>query len=407
MLYSRHLLQSTTRGATASRVHQPANVLRAHFATARNSKAENSSTSSTIPGAQQEFVKTRFEPPDPECGDPEHPPWKSRVKLISAEDFEMRPRAGSNEEFESLHDARIVLSWLTKQDRDNIYQDYLNMMEEMRAKENVTSHDYIVRVIAQKYNMKIIRAAAIIELEHNEHRIRAEEPDRKLHYDVQAYVDKKIQEHIKAAYEEYDEISPGEFVEQPYTMLKDKTSKVTPISDIHNIDGLYEKTLVREREEAQHQLDTRRYIEDFDERTRNVSMSKDCERLVEKANEDTEMFGVDRYNDRWRYVAHIIDTKEEKKLLKARKQFKKSKRNGNTVVSHKGKVRPATISEEKEVAWGKWKVTHHSHEWAYRNAKSSWLEKITKGKTDAWGRCDPSPEDLIKTERRIDSDAPI
>jgi len=346
----------------------------------------------------QSFVKQRFEPPDLECADPDQPPWKSRAKVISAEDFENRPRAGPYTEFESLHDARLVLSWLKQEDRDKIYQDYLDMMEEMQKEEGVTSHEYVVRIISQKYNMRSGRTAAIIELEHNEQRIRAEHPEIKLNYDVQKHIDEKMTSFIKDVYDAYGEIPPEKFTEQPYTQLKDRSSRVTPVDDIYDVDTLYKKNQDKERADAQTKLDRRKYIIDFDENSRNVSIGKECASLVEQANKNTNIYGDDRYSERWKYVANIINTKAEKKLLSDWRSGKKIKRKSNTIVAEGGKVRAATIAEEKQVPYGKWKVAHNQIEYTLRGAKQAWIEKVTKGKKDGWGRANKLPETMLSDE---------
>ena len=342
----------------------------------------------------QGFVKHRFEPPDLECADPNQPPWKSHAKIISAEEFANRPRAGPSEEFESLHDARVVLSWLTDSESNQIYQDYLDMMTDMSKEEKVTSHEYIVRVIAQKYNLRTARVAAIIQLQHNEQRIRADQPERQLNYDVQKYVDEKISANIREVYAAYGEIPPGKFTEQPYTQLKDISSRMTPVDDIHDVDTLYNKVKEVERQKAQLKLDKTKYIEDFDEAQRNTSMDHDCRKLMSQAEDNAEIFGQDRYNDRWRYVAHVIDTKEEKNLLAEWKNGKKIKRKSNLIVAEGSKVRAATIAEEKQVALGKWKVAHNQTEYTLRGAKKAWLEKEMKGKHDGWGKVDPLPKSM-------------
>ena len=342
----------------------------------------------------QGFVKHRFEPPDLECADPGQPPWKSLAKVISAEDFANRPRAGPSEEFESLHDARVVLSWLTQSNKDQIYQDYIDMMNDMKKEEGVTSHEYVIHVIAQKYNLQTARIAAIIQLEHNEQRIKSEQPERQLNYDLQKYADDKISQNIKDAYGAYGELPPGKFTEHPYTQLKDTSSRMTPVDDIHDVDTLYGKVKDSERRKTQLKLDNTKFVEDFDETKRNTSMSHDCSKIMNQAKDNANIYGKDRYNNRWRYVAHVIDTKEEKKLLSDWKNGKKIKRKSNLIVATGSDVRAATIAEEKQVAWGKWKIPHNQTEYTVRGVKTAWLEKMENGKHDAWGKVDPLPKTM-------------
>ena len=332
----------------------------------------------------QSFVKHRFEPPDLECADPDQPRWKSKAKVISAEDFENRPRAGFGDEFDSLYDARVVVSWLDEKMAKGIYGEYCTLMEGMQKSEAVTSHEYVVHVIAQKYNIRAARVAAVVALQHEEEQIRAK-GEVELFDDVQAYVDKKAKEHIKAAYEHYEEVAPGVFTEQPYTDLKDFSSKMTPVDDVHDIDTLYKKTQEKELIKAQEAMDKRMYTVDVDEDKKATSMSSKCKTLVDNANNNIEKFG-DRYNKRWKYVAHIIDSKEEKRALATLRQGKKSKTKPNTIVSEGDLVRPGTLAEEKQVAWGRWKLRNNSVEYTLRDTKRAWVDKVSKGKHEGWGK---------------------
>ena len=113
------------------------------------------------------------------------PPWReSRAEIISAEDFANRPRVTFSESFLTMHDAMAVLSWQSQEEKDGMYKLYIDMMmsiadqgkdvknEDWGVLSTNTSHEYIVRVVAQRYNVTTSRAAGVIQLQHNEEQLK-------------------------------------------------------------------------------------------------------------------------------------------------------------------------------------------------------------------------------------------
>lgn len=67
-----------------------------------------------------------------------------------------------------------------------------------------TSHEYVIRVVAQKYNVTTSRAAGVIQLQHNEEQFK-KDPKFKVRHDVQAHVDAMVREQIRECYQSYGE----------------------------------------------------------------------------------------------------------------------------------------------------------------------------------------------------------
>lgn len=249
------------------------------------------------PNHQQDFVKVRLEPGqwDEDRTDPTfRPKWKSKVSIMSAEDFAARPKAGFGEEFASLHDSMTVLSWLTQADREAIYQLYCELMHEMSNNDRgVTSHEYAMRVIAQKFNLTPARVAGIVQLEHEEDRIRKEHPDRKIHYKLQEFVDAKMKEHIADAYRTFGETPPDAFVEDPvgatgYGNPDLRVHATAKAEDLFDVDDLLRKSVIRESDEAQLAIDNHVYIEDVDYDKQDVKVNGECRALMQAKNAAAE-----------------------------------------------------------------------------------------------------------------------
>mmetsp|Transcript_12947 Transcript_12947/g.27419 ORF Transcript_12947/g.27419 Transcript_12947/m.27419 type:complete len:611 (+) Transcript_12947:173-2005(+) len=249
------------------------------------------------PNHRQDFVKVRLEPGqwDEDRTDPTfRPKWKSKASIISAEDFAARPKAGFGEEFASLHDSMTVLSWLTQADREAIYQMYCELMHQMsNSDRGATSHEYAMRVIAQKFNLTPARVAGIVQLEHEEDRIRKEHPDRKIHYKLQEFVDAKMKEHIADAYRTFGETPPDAFVEDPvgatgYGNPDLRVHATAKAEDLFDMDDLLRKSVIRERDEAQLAIDNHVYIEDVDNDKQDVKVNAECRALMQAKNAATE-----------------------------------------------------------------------------------------------------------------------
>jgi hypothetical protein len=54
-----------------------------------------------------------------------------------------------------MQDAMVVLSYLNDATQKEIYSLYLSMMLSTEKEHGRTSHEYVMRVIAQKYNIDV------------------------------------------------------------------------------------------------------------------------------------------------------------------------------------------------------------------------------------------------------------
>jgi hypothetical protein len=354
----------------------------------------------------QEFVKTQFEPGewDPFGKDPLFkPPFKSRAKIMSAEDYAKAPLVGFEEEVDSLRDAMVTLTWLDANDTDKIYEAYLEIMSKSTGK--TTSHEYVMRLIAQRFNLTSQRVAAIVELAHREDQHRKN--GKKIYYDAQAYVDAKIKEHIRTAYSEFGELDPQEFVEDPMgvTGMGDPdtlTGSMIDISDVIDVDAHLEATLIREQKDARVKIDGHIYKEDVDDNQFHVKISAEAQKLLNTAKSFTNSEDSQRpgglnpapgshpRRDRWKYAALTVNTRDAKKNRK-KSYYRKKEISDDIMVEQDGELRLATIAEVKETCW---KPKRNFQEFSFSGVKAAWLERSLRGETGGWGRQQaPEPEE--------------
>ncbi|KAL7544114.1 hypothetical protein ACHAXR_013556 [Thalassiosira sp. AJA248-18] len=243
------------------------------------------------------------------------PPWRSpRAEIISAEDYANRPRVTFSESFATMHDAMAVLSWMTQKDKDGMYNLYLDMMTAIAGKsENKggqkqkdgnkdvmddewsvlstnTSHEYVVRVVAQQYNVTTSRAAGVIQLQHNEEQLK-KDPNFTVNHKLQADVDAKVRENIRQIYQSYREKDPLQFTEDPVASTgrigREDTGSPAFVaaSELTDVDALLKKTRRAEIEAAEVRIAKHVYVEDVDERTRKVKLDKEANRLLKMGKE--------------------------------------------------------------------------------------------------------------------------
>ena len=356
---------------------------------------------------KQDFVKVKLEPGewDTQKTDPIHkPPWKNKARTISAEDYANRPRAGFDEEFASPHDAMLVLSWLDRANQEKIYHSYLNFMKTMSEKETATSHEYVMRVLAQKYNISSSRVAAVVQLLHNEDQIRRNHPEQKIYYETQDYVDARIAEHIANCYDAFKQPAPtAPFIEDPMAVtglgdIDRNEAGTMEAGDELDVDDLLEKAMIREQREMRLWIDSHVYVEDVDEDTVKVKTTGDCQKLMkaqEKLKEKSPGTrpealrplpenGQGKVRPRWKYMAETINTRE----LGPKKKYYRP-RNGktikNAIVEQDGNLRVASVKEVKNTCW---KPERNLMEFTFNGVKQAWLERTLEGKTEGWGHVD-------------------
>ena len=341
-----------------------------------------------------------------------------RSNLISAEDFANRPPVGFDGEFGSYQDAMISLSWMDQKTSKAIYDTYVNMMVMTQQKFQTTSHEYVVRVIAEKYQITTTRAAGIIQLQHAEVQMQQNHPEL-LCPDQANHAEETILQNIRDAYKSENLQAPGggrggrmPFVEDPVGIHgrgePDETSRRwAKADDIYDMEQKLVRANQKDAERARILIDNHVYKEDDDERQQLVKTDASSQRLL-KAQEalkskSTELNsnpitnipypetnGKGEKRDRWKYVAQVVNTRKLKK-----KQHEQGRRRGgttsytnnhlgNTLVEQNGKLRIATVAEAKETAWKPTRT--RSNEYLYEGVKTAWLEKTLHDKTNVWGR---------------------
>ena len=381
------------------------------------------------PGESDPLSKIKRKPRDPIY----RPRWNNKAQIISAEDFNARPKVSFNEQFDSMHDAMVVLSWLDEGKRQDVYQSYLHLMVEQEKEFKTTSHEYIMRVIGEKFNLTAVRVAAIVQNCHDEEQ--AAKDGRTVNEKMAKYVDTKIKEHIDNAYMAYGEVNPNEFVETPTGVagIGSSSGEVVRVEDLYDLDDLIKKAVTREKGEAQLLIDEKVYIEDVDDGTVDSNVNNECLKLVEKAkdfdvlkkdlarnvddkvefslpdngsieDEDGNKTDTER-RQRWKYVAQTINVREQKKLgNKSRRgaKLKKKQKKDNTLVEEDGETRVASIAEVSQTAW---KPERDESEFIYKGVKTAWLNRQLKGEKYGWGRVPDSMKVKQEVAEEPDSSA--
>jgi hypothetical protein len=365
---------------------------------------------------KQPFVTAKLEPGewDAKRRDPYYRPTPPRNKLISAEDFANRPPVGFEGEFSSFEDSMIVLSWLDSKTCRQIYLLYTDMMlKTEQAYPGRTSHEYVCRVLAQKFQITPWRAAGVVQLQHNEEQMRRNHPE--LLCEEQAkYAEETILRNIRDAYRAEQATPPNQasggsvdssqpYVEDPVGIHglgePDETSSSwVATDDIYDLEAKLQRVNVRDEELARILIDEHVYKKDVDESTLDVKTDGAAKRLLKHAarvrsqQEDetrateipypeTNAQGVRR--PRWKYVAKVVNTRAMRK--KGRRITSYTNNNmENTIVEHEGTLRVATVAEAKQVAWRPTRTK--SKEYLYEGVKKAWLERTIQGKTGVWGQ---------------------
>jgi hypothetical protein len=307
------------------------------------------------------------------------PPWKNpRAEIISAEDFANRPRVTFSESFLTMHDAMAMESWMSQSDKDGMYKLYLDMMmatagqqqSSGRSKINNkqgensitsesswgvlstnTSHEYVILVVAQKYNVTTSRAAGVIQLQHNEEQLK-KDPTFTVNHALQSFMDNKMRDHIREVYQSYGEKDPLQFVENPVASTgrtgrgEDTTSEnLVTASELVDVDALLKKTRMQEIEKARTRIANHVYVEDVDDRTRLVPIDQEVKRLMkmdkklkglnEKANDEEEANGdgVDNGSEKKSSQSHanIMSKKIRLKIPKGASPFPDNNRGFNAI----------------------------------------------------------------------------
>lgn len=384
-----------------------------------NKNNDDTSAEETIKNNKQPFVKYKLEPGEWDINrrDPYHRPKPPRNKLTSAEDFANRPPVGFDNEFSTYEDSMIALSWLDSKTCKSIYSLYMDMMVRHQTEHpGRTSHEYVCRVLAQRFQINTWRAAGVVQLQHAEEQMRRNNPE--LLCDDQAqWAENTILKNIQDAYKSQRALPPnrgrgGEqqaFVEDPVGIHglgepDEISSSWTTTDDIYDMETKLQKANMRDEELAKILIDGHIYKEDVDESTVQVRTDGVAKRLIKaqqkqkeenkKQSKDdkvttvegipnTENNGQGNKRPRWKYVAQVVNTRAMRKKGKKITSYANNNME-NTLVEEDGTLRVATVEEAKKAAWKPTRT--RGNEYIYEGVKKDWLKKTIKGSTDVWGR---------------------
>ena len=380
--------------------------------TARSTEAENDGgDGSSGSDVRQPFVKYKIEPGEWDLNrtDPYHKPKPPRNKLISAEDFANRPPVGFENEFSTYEDSMIALSWLDATTCKQIYSTYVDMMvRHQTAYPGRTSHEYVCRVLAQRFQITTWRAAGVVQLQHAEEQMRRNNPELLCEEQAQ-WAEDTIMKNISDAYKSERAHPPNRghggqhqpFVEDPVGIHglgeADETSNSWVVTDdIFDMETKLRKANARDDELAQVMIEEHVYREDVDENTLPVRTDGVAKRLIkaqkaqqkEVEKEDTsisfpETNGQGKKRPRWKYVAKIVNTRANRRKGKRLTSYSNNNMS-NTLVEEDGSLRVATVEEAKKVAWKPTRTK--GNEYIYEGVRKAWLDKTIHGNTEVWGK---------------------
>ncbi|KAL7570129.1 hypothetical protein ACA910_019972 [Epithemia clementina (nom. ined.)] len=375
-------------------------------------------------GHPQKFVKVSIQPGEWDEYNFENPLYRPvyqhRSKILSKEDFRNRPKVGFSVHFNSPVDAMMNVTWMTHDQHKEIFQSYKELLKRQHEEFGVTSHEYIMRVIAQNRNIRAERVAGIVQLQHNEERYRLE--GMELCEDAAKYMDNSFLTEIREFYKAYRMNPPNDLslVEDPDEGPM-PSKNFRPVDDIFDLDGVWrrfkDEYLPKKAKEI---VSKRVYLEDQDDETIVMPMDKETESYLERQKRLTEI--VKKYETehtpkairetdedrptrrkRFKFVAQLVNTREKKLKIKEAKRKPILSANAakerrlmstgytnnspeNSLVEYDGQIRPATLHDLRHVAWkpiqhdlGKLHTLEEAlgvMENTYRDAKRDWLNYI-------------------------------
>jgi len=367
--------------------------------------------------ARQPFVKYKIEPGewDTNRRDPYHRPKPPRNKLISAEDFANRPPVGFENEFSTYEDSMIALSWMDSKMCKQIYSTYVDMMVRHHTEHpGRTSHEYVCRVLAQRFQITTSRAAGVVQLQHAEEQMRRNNPELLCEEQAQ-WAEETIMKNISDAYKSERLQPPNRghggqhqgFVEDPVGIHglgepDEISNSWVATDDIFDMETKLHKANARDDELAQVMIDEHVYKEDIDESKTPVRTDGVAKRLIkaqqaQRQKEDgatktntaesptpyPEANGQGNKRARWKYVAKIVNTRAMRKKGKRITSYANNNMN-NTLVEQDGTLRVATVAEAKKVAWKPTRTKGNAY--IYEGVQKAWLDKTINGNTEVWGK---------------------
>jgi len=385
------------------------------FSTEQAAVAAGDQDDASVP-TKQPFVRSRIRPgewdPETRTNPLYRPKFRSNAKIWSNDDFNRQPRVGFSADYASFQEAQVTLTWMTQDDHRQVYQFYCDLMESSEIESKRTSHEYIVRVVGQRYQITPERVAAIVQLQHNEQQMirrkNAGDTSVKLYTELADHMDAAIQTEIRNAYKSFRLAAPEDFVEDPIPDADKEGKPWQLVDDLFDVDELTRQAVIRDESRARLIIDNYVYIEDVEDDSVEIPMSKDCESLLtqqsnlkeqsveESPHEPLHESGTRR--PRWKYVAQIVNTREQRKKQlqgpESRSKRDKPSRSytnnnpANTLVESNGELRAATRTDVQQTSW---KATRNVCEHTYRGVKQGWLDRRNRGDATAWGM---APEEI-------------
>ena len=390
---------------------------------------------------------------------------------------------------QTMHDAMAVETWMSQAEKEGIYTLYVEMMtaiaqQQQQQKQQQrktddddddvkdkswqvlsahTSHEYVVRVVAQKFNITTSRAAGIIQLQHNEEQLK-KDPDFNVNHALQELMDAKMREHIRETYQAYGETDPLSFTEEPLAsssyVVRERagSDKLVTASELTDVDALAKATRMRELKEAEVRIKNHIYIEDVDPRSRKVKLDHEAKRLMkakkellqnnnkpspnnnnndEKQQQPEKKLKIPKgaspfpennrgYNEtpetrrpRWKFAAQIINThtlenppnsSRRGKKVAARAKARRHGRivDGNTIIEEDGTLRCASVAELEQTSW---KSIRNESEFMFKGVKDAWMRRQLEGEVGGWGmqeevfKVDQLETKEEKEDEAVDTDA--
>ena len=404
------MIRFATRSSSSTGMHRRGNT------NSNNSAGDDGDPTSAAYKHSQPFVKTRLEAGewDPQRRDPLYrPKFQSTAKILHADDFARRPKVGFTGEFENFHDAMVTLSHLGDKQQTEVYQAYLDFMLSVdHHAAGRTSHEYVYRVLAQKFKMTAERIAGIVLLKHNEERLKDEGVP--MDTETQQIMDDKFNKEIADAYQCTKERPPAEFTEDPVGMdgslAPDK--RYCDVSELADLDKLAEQMTVREAARARLIIDGHIYKEDLDDEAVVLPMDKATRKLLRQKERIAQQVAADavveeqrrrgaameppwpkvshskgkgKQRARWRYVAQIVDTQ----AIRGKKSYVNNSPE-NTLVELDNDLRPGTLADCKTVSW---KPKRDNLDHLIAPVRKAWLDRTVRNKINAWGTSQRITED--------------
>jgi hypothetical protein len=371
---------------------------------------------------KQSFATTEIEPQewDHAKTDPLHrPKYTSRAKILSKHDYARQPSVTFEDQYDNFADAMITLSWMDRVTQGRIYENYLYWMVNAHEQFGKTSHEYVCRILAQKFHITPQRAAAIIQLQHNEQQLKIQNAE--LFEDDAELMDAYMKNTIEQAYRSTGETPPESFLESPDSKGGMESEQTMIVEDIMDMDLLVREANVREQQRAKLMINEHIYKEDVDDETIGININeatKWCIAQKEKLKvavvpdplpSPTALAAEQKLKEkrpRWQFAAQLVDTRElhprskyakYKKLGKEIPQisFGRKHRMGflnnfidNVVIEKDGDLRVANLAEVKKMPW---KPIRVNLEHTYADVQKAWLDRTVRGKMNAWGMAPKPP----------------